>query len=120
MKDGIIYPLITTIIIAIAGFISTHFGFDFNGMFSILCSQYLKEFLLSSLAFLLMIATITYGGFKWFFQEKLKKYDEIKQELKDTKNNLSESEKAFNELLKTSEDLKIRYILKEYKKEDNQ
>lgn len=119
MKDGIMYPIITAIIIAIGGFISTHFGLNFNGMFSILCDQYLKEFIVSTLAFLLIVVAITYGGFKWFFHEKLKKADEVKQELKDVKNSLSKSEKAFNELLETSEELKVRHALKEYKKEND-
>ena len=74
---------------------------------------------MSTLALLLIVVAITYGGFKWFFYEKLKKADEVKQELEDVKNSLSESEKAYNELLETSEELKVRHALKEYKKENN-
>ncbi len=118
MKEGIIYPIIVAVILAIAGIISACLGLDFYGLFSALCIKYLREASIIAIAFILIATVLIYGSFKWFFKEKLRKADEMKQKLKDAEYNLSSTEKAYNELLETYEDLKVRHILKKYKEEN--
>lgn len=99
MKDRIVYPIITTIVIAGVGFILSCFGFDFPAMFS----DYLKEiiFLIVSVFIIAIIFT----------------YDFLKSKIDASKKDLRITQEKLNQLTTSYSEFKAYNALRNYKKD---
>lgn len=123
MKNNILYPIITSAILAFIGFILHIIGFDFKGLVS--CYDtflYYKEIIFVAVSFVIIISVIIYDAFKDKLDKKKLQVKETKDEvdslnsqLHEAKENLAITKQKLDEMIKIDEELRAIRALNNFK-----
>lgn len=141
MKSNIVYPIITTAILAVIGIVLDFFGFNFKGFICSLGSYaFLKEFIFVLISFLIISCVIVYDIIDSSFKKKSANLEKIceenktlkdtvsklenslnqaKMELNTTKTNLNKTKHELINLLEIQSELKRERALKNFKNDNN-
>lgn len=123
MKNNFLFPVITATILAAVGIILEFFGFDFLALLNNSTEfKYYKELLFVTIAAILIVGIILYELISSYYKKKLQNNEDVlcenkkmRKELTQLHNDLDSSKKAYAELMKLNDELKINRALNNYK-----
>ena len=123
MKNNFLFPVITATILAAVGIILEFFGFDFLALLNNSTEfKYYKELLFVTIAAILIVGIILYELISSYYKKKLQNNEDVlcenkkmRKELTQLHNDLDSSKKAYAELMKLNDGLKINRALNNYK-----
>lgn len=123
MKNNFLFPVITATILAAVGIILEFFGFDFLALLNNSTEfKYYKELLFVTIAAILIVGVILYELISSYYKKKLQNDEDVlcenkkmRKELTQLHNDLDSSKKAYAELMKLNDELKINRALNNYK-----